>query len=157
VPAWILAHDDFRALPPGLRRIYRRGRRAAATARDDASTENLHELRKRVKDLWYTTQILRLVAPPRMRSTAHHVSDLLGEDHDLALLRTQALRHRREFFDRDALTALTAVIDRRRPQLQAEALAEAERLYSKKPRRFVQRIERRWRKRMPDAPKPAAA
>jgi CHAD domain-containing protein len=149
LPAWILNHNDFQALSPGLRRIYRRGRRATKTARTDPSTENLHELRKRVKDLWYTTQILRRVAPSRMRRMAHHVSDLLGEDHDLALLRTQALRHRREFVNRDALTALTAVIDRRRTQLRDEALAEAERLYSRKPRSFVQRIERRWRKRMP--------
>ena len=157
VPAWSLAHHDFQALSPGLRRIYRRGRRAARTARDDPSTENVHELRKRVKDLWYTTQILRRVAPPRTRSTAHHVSDLIGEDHDLALLRTQALRHRREFIHRDVLTALTAVIDRRRAQLRAEALAETERLYSKRPRRFVQRMERHWRKRMPDTAEPTAA
>jgi CHAD domain-containing protein len=157
LPAWTLAHHDFQALSAGLRRIYRRGRRAAVTARDDPGTENLHELRKRVKDLWYTTQILRRVAPPRMRSTAHHVSDLLGEDHDVALLRTQALRHRRELVDRDALTSLTGVIDRRRAQLRAEALGEAERLYRRRPRRFVRRIERRWSKRMPDTAEPVAA
>lgn len=151
VPAWTLAHADFQALSPGLRRIYRRGRRATSTAQADPSTENLHELRKRVKDLWYTTQILRPVAPSRMRSRAHHVSDLLGEDHDLALLRTQVLRHRRELVDRDSLKAITGVIDRRRAQIRDEALAEADALYRRKPRRFVQRIERRWRKRMPGA------
>ena len=157
LPAWTLAHHDFRALSPGLRRIYRRGRRAGVTARGDPSTENLHELRKRVKDLWYTTQILRRVAPPRARSTARRVSDLLGEDHDLALLRTQALRHRRELVDRDALTSLTGVIDRRRAELRAEALAEAEHLYRRRPRRFVRRIERRWSKRMPDTAESVAA
>ena len=156
-PAWTLAHDHFEALSPGLRRIYRRGRRATATAQTDPSTENLHELRKRVKDLWYTTQILRRPAPSSMRSSAHRVSDLLGEDHDLALLRTQALRHRRELAGTDALTALTAVIDRRRALLRDDALRQSERLYSKKPRRFVQRIERRWRKRMPDAAEPTAS
>ena len=155
--AWTLAHGDFEALSPGLRRIYRRGRRATATAQTDPSTENLHELRKRVKDLWYTTQILRRPAPSKMRSSAHHVSDLLGEDHDLALLRTQALRHRRELVGTEALTALTGVIDRRRAQLRDEALRECEGLYSRKPRRFVQRIERRWRKRMPSAAEPAAS
>ena len=123
-PAWTLAHDHFEALSPGLRRIYRRGRRATATAQTDPSTENLHELRKRVKDLWYTTQILRRPAPSSMRSSAHRVSDLLGEDHDLALLRTQALRHRRELAGTDALTALTAVIDRRRALLRDDALRQ---------------------------------
>jgi hypothetical protein len=157
IPAWKLAQEDFQALSPGLRRIYRRGRRATATARSDPGTENLHELRKRVKDLWYATQILRRPAPSRMRSSAHHVSDLLGEDHDLAMLRTQALRHRRQLVHRDALASLTGAIDRRRAQLRDKALAESERLYSRKPRRFLNRIERRWRKRMPDAAEPVAA
>jgi CHAD domain-containing protein len=160
VPGWTFADQDFRALAPGLRRIYRRGRRALKEARREPSTENLHELRKRAKDLWHAAQILRRAAPSRMRKirrSAHEVSDLLGEGHDLALLRTKALRHRREISDPAAMIALLGVIDRRRTQLEQEALRRANRLYAKKPGAFVRAIERRWRKRMPADVEPVAA
>jgi hypothetical protein len=42
--------DGAAALAPGLARIQKRGRAAYAAAKDDPSTENLHELRKRTKD-----------------------------------------------------------------------------------------------------------
>jgi CHAD domain-containing protein len=151
VPGWTLAHDDFRALAPGLRRIHRRGRRAFGRAREEPSTENLHELRKRAKDLWHAMQILRNAAPSKLRKIrrgAHELSDLLGEHHDLAVLRTTALRHRREFTDPAALAALLGVIDRRRAQLERQAREEADPLYATKPKALVRSVERRWRERM---------
>ena len=160
IPGWTLEHDDFRALAPGLRRIHRRGRRASKEARREPSTENLHQLRKRAKDLWYATQILRNAAPSRLkklRRGAHELSDLLGEDHDLALLRTTALRHRREFDDAAGLAALLGVIDRRRAQLERRALDRAGRVYAAKPKALVRSIESRWRKRMRGNAEPVAA
>ena len=160
VPGWTFAHDDCRALTPGLRRVYRRGRRAFKAARREPSTENLHELRKRAKDLWHAAQVLRRARPSRMRKVrrgAHDVSDLLGENHDLALLRTEALRHRRELADPAALIALLGVIDRRRTQLEHQALRRAAPLYSTKPGAFVKAVERGWRKRMRADAEPVAA
>ena len=160
VPGWTFAHEDFRALAPGLRRVYRRGRRAVKAARREPSTENLHELRKRAKDLWHAAQVLRRARPSRMRKIrrdAHALSNLLGENHDLALLRTTALRHRRELADPAALIALLGVIDRRRTQLEHRALRLADRLYARKPGAFVRTVERRWGKRMRAGAEPVAA
>lgn len=53
VGAWRLERKGLDALAPGFKRTYRRGRRAYRTARQEPSTENLHELRKRAKHLWY--------------------------------------------------------------------------------------------------------
>src|SRR5262245_29269566 len=53
VPDWPLEREGFDGLAPGLRRIYRRGRREYRAARRELGSERLHELRKRVKDLWY--------------------------------------------------------------------------------------------------------
>ena len=52
--------DSFKAVRPGLEAIYGDGRAAYRTARKKPTTENLHEWRKRVKDLWYSASILRL-------------------------------------------------------------------------------------------------
>ena len=72
-----------------LRRFYAAGRAAARRARRQPTIENLHEWRKRVKDLWYQERLMQTawVELAEFRTAqAHRLSDLLGDDHDLALL-----------------------------------------------------------------------
>jgi CHAD domain-containing protein len=156
--AWTFGTQSFEALEPGLRRIYRRGRKAMRRAKAEPTNENLHEWRKRVKDLWHAEQILRPAAPKRMKKLAkrtHALADLLGDDHDLAELRGYAERHRECFDDGVAQVALMAVIDRRRKEFQRQALSLGSKLYARSPRRFVEAIGRAWRKRV-GVPEPAA-
>jgi CHAD domain-containing protein len=147
---WTFETQGFQAVEPGLRRIYRRGRKAMRRAQADPTNENLHEWRKRVKDLWHAEQIMRPAAPKKMRKLAkrtHALSDLLGDDHDLAELRLSVGRHPDRFDDRVAQVAQIAVIDRRRNDLQRQAFALGQKLYRRRPKRFVGAIERRWRNR----------
>jgi CHAD domain-containing protein len=146
VDCWTLRTGGFGAVEPGLRRTYRRGRKAMRRAQAEPSEENFHEWRKRVKDLWHSLQLLRLASPSRMSKLAkraHRLSDLLGDDHDLAELRRYALSHRECFEDPGAL-ALVGVIDGRRMELQQHAIELGARVYAKRPKRFVKRIERGW-------------
>lgn len=152
--AWTFDHSGFRMMEPGLRRIYRRGRDRFQAARKDPSADNLHEWRKRVKDLWYACQVLRSASPKQMKalaSRAHDVSDLLGDDHDLAVLAAEVREHRDEFDDESISVALEGVIQRRRGKLQRTALSAGADLFADKPKRFVWRIERRWHKRLGSA------
>jgi CHAD domain-containing protein len=131
-----------RVLAPGFERIYRRGRRAMRAAQSDASVENLHELRKRAKDLWYAAQLLRAAAPKRMKKLArraHRLSDLLGDDHDLAILAERA-HASPELFESSELELLNALIETRRDQLRHKALREATQLYGRKPRKQMRRL-----------------
>jgi CHAD domain-containing protein len=143
VESWQLPdHGGMKALAPGFGRIYRRGRQALRAAEADPSTENLHELRKRSKDLWHAAQLLRCASPNRMKKlarSAHRLADLLGDDHDLSVLLERA-RQRPEEVDRAQLEALRAVIERRRHELCSEAFARAERLYRRKPKRMLRRL-----------------
>jgi CHAD domain-containing protein len=155
VETWPLAGDDFRVLAPGLRRVYRRGRRALAAARRERSDENLHELRKRVKDLWHATQLLGAARPKRMRPLAkdlHKLSDRLGDDHDLSVLGNDAAVRPRAFPGSAARDDFAKLVARRRAELQEDALARARRLYRRKPRRFVRSVGRRWEQRARAAP-----
>jgi CHAD domain-containing protein len=148
--AWTFETQGFEALEPGLRRIYRRGRKAMRRAQADPTDENLHEWRKRVKDLWHAEQITRSAGPKKMKKLArrtHALSDVLGDDHDLAELRLFVERHPECFDDNVAGAAQIAVIDRRRSQLQRQAFDLGQRLYRRSPNRFVKAIERGWRKR----------
>jgi CHAD domain-containing protein len=143
VTTWPPPHErDPESLADGLQRIYARGRRAVRVAKDQPSTENLHELRKRAKDLWYAAQLLRGSSPQRMKKLghrAHRLSDLLGDDHDLSVLRQRADADP-GLFGPGELALLEGLIERRRKVLQRAALARAARLYRRKPRKFMRRL-----------------
>jgi CHAD domain-containing protein len=145
VAAWPLPeHEGASMLAPGFERIYKRGRRAAKAARKDPTDESLHELRKRAKDLWHAAQVVRPASPRRLRRLgrrAHALSDLLGDDHDLAVLH-EAARKRYRTLRRGELALLRGLIGRRRARLQREALACARRVYGTKPRAWTRRLEK---------------
>jgi acyl-CoA hydrolase/CHAD domain-containing protein len=150
IDAWPLDEESFAALAPGLERIYRRGRRALKTARADPTDEHMHELRKRVKDLWHASQLLRPAAPKLMKALArdlHALADRLGDDHDLAVLLVWAKRHPEQVGANGTLAALEELVAARRAKLRADALRRADAIYKRKPRAFVKRTRRRWEKR----------
>jgi CYTH domain-containing protein/CHAD domain-containing protein len=140
--SWPIERDDLDALAPGLRRIYRRGRKGLAASYEQSGDEALHELRKRAKDLWYASQILGPAAPKKtkkMAKRAHKLADLIGEDHDLAVLQQTAERHH-EHLSKAERDTLNELIERRRAELQRRALSRAKRLYRRKPRAVVRRV-----------------
>jgi CHAD domain-containing protein len=143
VASWPLPESGgLGSLADGFERLYRRGRRAERAAREEPTTENLHELRKRAKDLWYAAQLLRDAQPKRMKKLARRaqrVSDLLGEDHDLAVLleHAQARANRLQPADLELLRRLAS---KRRRALQREALAESQRLYRRKPGKLARAL-----------------
>jgi len=143
VAGWPLDDDGgLELLEPGFQRIYRRGRRALKAARKDPGTEELHELRKRAKDLWHAAQILRPTAPRAMKKLArraHAVSDLAGDDHDLAVLRAAA-RERHATLAAGELALLEGLVARRRCRLQRKALARGRRLYARKPDKLARLV-----------------
>jgi CHAD domain-containing protein len=143
IGGWPLPDDGGLAmLEPGFERIYRRGRRALKAARKDADTESLHELRKRAKDLWHAAQVLRPAAPKPMKKLArgaHALSDVVGDDHDLAVLRAAA-RERHAALAPGELALLEGLVARRRRRLQRKALARGKRLYARKPARVAKLV-----------------
>lgn len=152
VADWPVERHGFGAFEDGLTRIYRQGRGNMGTAQKEPTAENLHEWRKRTKDLWYHLALLEAAWPPVMHTLAdeaHELSDRLGDDHDLAVLFDWAREHA------DA-SALEAVVAQRRLRLQAEAFAYGARLYADKPSVFVGRVERWWETSARAAPTEAA-
>ena len=111
---------------------------------ESLGTDSLHELRKRVKDLWYAAQVARPAAPKQMKRIArraHALSDLIGDDHDLAILGQRAGERRDCFEEEAAVGELTRLIERRREELQRDAMELGERLYRKKPGKLVRPLE----------------
>ena len=141
---WPLERCDHDTLVHGATRAYKRGRAALAAAEKTASVDRLHDLRKRVKDLWYHGRLLEEAWPRVVKAqskAAHDLADLLGDDHDLAVLAERvergAGRGTGTPIDDDVVLDLIA---RRRAELQAEALPIARRLYAEPPNAFRARL-----------------
>ena len=142
VADWPIELDDWRAVKGGLRRIYRRGRRCMRRAEADPSTEALHDWRKRAKDLWYHLTLLSESWPAVLgpeSDQAHELSQLLGDDHDLAVLGDFARDHGVDS------ARLKKAIEERRAELQREAFALGRRLYAERPRVFTERLGSYWK------------
>ncbi len=145
VDDWELAADGWHSIDAGLLRSYERGRKAFASARTTRSPEDLHAWRKRVKDLWHHDRLLAPSCGPAVRGQAkdaHRLSDLLGDDHDLVLLRDELTQDVVPVpVDVDALVRL---IDHRRAELQTEAIRIGERVHAERPKAFRRRMRRSW-------------
>jgi CHAD domain-containing protein len=147
IPGWELEGEDWDLLEAGVRRSYRRGRNRFGDVSADATDENVHEWRKRVKDLWYHLRILAPAHPKRIGGMAdgvHELSDLLGDHHDLAVLRDHvsdngAMAHASSLF------MLRRAINRRQDELLAKALRSGGKLYAPKPKAFTKKLRSRWR------------
>jgi CHAD domain-containing protein len=132
--------EGYAAIEEGFEECYRRGRKALSRAEKRASPENLHELRKRVKDHWYHVRLLEQVwkaMMPPYEATLKQMETALGEDHNLVLLGAAAAK------TPDG-KLLVRGINRVRKTLQAEALAAGRRVYERKPRAIAREFERLW-------------
>ena len=152
------------------RRRMRRARRAGAPG-----GHKLHAWRKRVKDLRYTAEMLQRDetdgAAKRLRDRvgakasgrarkradastafiadvarrADELGELLGEEHDLAVLATRVRGEAKATRASGApgagsRRALLKLISRRRKRLRKRALRHGRRLYGRPPKRFVRRM-----------------
>jgi CHAD domain-containing protein len=147
IAEWPLRADDWALIGPGLKRSYRRGRNRLADVREEPSDEAVHEWRKRVKDLWYQLRLVRKAndsALGEAADQAHELSDLLGDHHDLAVLRDDAIE-RRELFPAGALEELLADISERQREFANDAIDLGKHVYPQKPQAFERRIRSYWK------------
>ncbi len=145
IEGWKLSDQGWETLEAGLSRSFKRGQKAFARARRTKSAEAMHEWRKRVKDLWYQQRLLAETCGPAVRGQAkdaHRLADLLGDDHDLSVLRDE-LTERPMPVPAD-VDAVVKLLDLRREELQTEAIHLGERVYAESPKAFQRRMKRWW-------------
>lgn len=143
---WHFRRDDIRAIREGLLRTYTQGRRSLKLAYVEPTIENFHEFRKQVKDYWYYARILQPADTKyygRLASRLKILSEFLGDEHDLAMLRESIVSPSvRESVGK--LKRLRSMIDQRRVILREEIRPLARRIYREKPKYFIARIEEHW-------------
>lgn len=145
---WTLDREGFDAIEGGLVRSYRGGRKALRDALRHATPEHLHEWRKRVKDHWYHARLLHAIAPEFLdarRIVAGDLAELLGDLHDLAVLRAAARAEADCFAEARDLNAFLGLIDERAAALKAKAFALGHRMVADKPLTLGKRWREYWK------------
>lgn len=147
VQSWEFHAEGFDALAGGFRRVYGRGRREMARAYKDPTTEHVHEWRKRAKYHWYHARLLQYVWRPVVSPLADELdvlSDLLGDEHNLAVLEAMLLAQPAAFGDERVIQATLGLIGRRRAELREMAWPLGQRIYAEKPRAITSRFRSYW-------------
>jgi hypothetical protein len=152
---WSLEAEGFDAVAGGLRKTYGRARNRMLEARDQAADELLHEWRKRVKYHRYHMKLLHDIWPAMVEARekeCHRLTDYLGDDHDLVVLRDTLLREPDRFGDPQTLRYLLGLIRWRRAELQAAAMPLGMRLFAETPDALSERFAGVWRARLAETP-----
>lgn len=147
IASWNLEEDGFDAIEGGLLKTYSRGAKAMQSAYEQSGATAFHEWRKHISYHRYHVRLLRNLWQPVFQSLRHELetlAKLLGNDHDLAVLRG-ALTDKAAGFERgQELRPLLDLIDRRSAELRAKARLLGERIYAEKPKLLAKRFRHFW-------------
>jgi len=141
---WEISGDSFKLIKKNLRRIYEQGQQNMFAVLNEPAKPNVHEWRKRVKDLWYSMRILSNVWPEIMSPLVillGKLSDLLGDTNDLFLLKERIRINQSKFKDDQHTKELINFIDRRIIDLLREARSIGRKVYSEDSNYFVGRMQ----------------
>ncbi|WP_083239157.1 CHAD domain-containing protein [Methyloceanibacter superfactus] len=149
--------DDFNPLAKGLERCYRTTRRSFKIAADVGEADELHEWRKGVQHHWRHMQLLAPCWPSELTAraeAAHALSQLLGDDHDIAMLIHLVSTPTMTFGSPEETRAFMKRCRKRHKALRKEARIKGERLFVEKPGPFTERIHAYWTTAAVGADKP---
>jgi CHAD domain-containing protein len=147
VSTWPLKTDGFRAIAPGLKATFRRGRKIMGIAQKDPRPENYHQWRKRVKDHWYHVRLLENVWTEVMQAHEASLKNLetwLGDDHNLVVLRDKLSSEPENYGDEKDIQLFLALADQYQKELREKAISLGQRVYEEKPRQFTRNIQKLW-------------
>jgi len=141
-----LAGHGFHSIGPGLEASYRRARRALRAAYVELTDEAFHEWRKGAQQHWRHMLLLTRAWPATLAARASEsrsLSQLLGDDHDLALLVAFVRSEAGARLGADAAAIETAA-RRRQQELRAIAHPKGMRLFAESPKALHHSIAAYW-------------
>ena len=128
---------------PGIKLIYRQGRKAVGRLRTRPSDGDWQELREHSQELSRRVELMAASQAKPLRKPARQarrLSVLLGQDQQLTALE-ELVRDHPEQLGPEELRLIGQLIDDRRAELRRRARRLAERLYKRKPGKFARRLD----------------
>ncbi len=137
---------EFSSIAPGLQRVYKRGRRGMRIIVDSPTDTLLHVWRKRAKYLRHQVEALNILDPVtlmRYELQLEHLTDLLGDDHDLAVLLARFSNDPSLVEDVD-LDRVLGAIGKKRHELQAKSIDLGREFFEDPSTDFLDYVENIW-------------
>jgi CHAD domain-containing protein len=139
---------SFDTIVAGLTKSHRAGRKALARAcANPKESEALHDLRKAAQAYWRQMILVQQAWPEAClarAAAAKCVADLLGQDHDVALLDAVLAGPKGQSLTAAERRTLVSYCARRHNELRAEALPKAELLFIEKSDQLGARVRALW-------------
>jgi CHAD domain-containing protein len=136
----------FAALEGGLEKSYGQARKAMKNAYSEPSDESFHTLRKAVQWHWRQMSLLARAWPDEFAvrvAAARELSQMLGDDHDLAMLVAAAATA--DDISYEHKDAIIAICQRRQQALRDATEFRAARLFAETAKAFTKRMEAYWK------------
>jgi CHAD domain-containing protein len=134
----------FETMSGGLEDSYRAGRRAFAKSTRTPTSETVHDLRKTVQWHWRQMSLLSRAWPDEFQAriaSARELSQILGDDHDLAMLEQAALSLG---LSSGQMAELSRICHTRQTALRGVAHPLCGRLFAETPGAFRRRMAAYW-------------
>ncbi len=148
IPTLSMPKNDFAPIAKGARRTYNRARKfAQRLSLDNDPDEAFHEWRKYVKYHYYQLEFLEQTCQPRINARVEKLkalSDLLGDDHDLAVLEDRIAASPHKFGGETTVHLMRSLIDARKRELKRLALQGGKPLFVQPPDDFAHYLTHCW-------------
>lgn len=139
--------DSFATLEQGLVRNYRKGLACRDLAYAENTDDAFHEWRKCVQTHWRHMALLQKAWPAIFAAqleAARELSQVLGDDHDLALMRIHLATLPPDMLSTGETHALEELIQSRQVALRRAARPMGDMIYAEKPKPHGRRIAGIW-------------
>ena len=139
--------EHFQTLQDGLAQSYRRGRRQLRSAYADPHDEAFHDLRKSVQQHWRHMQVLQRAWPDLFVArleAARRLSQILGDDHDLAVFVARLKTMPRSTLSAADRRAIERHCRVEQDRLRTLAHPLCQQLYAERAGQFAKRIAAMW-------------
>jgi len=150
--------NDFTPLAKGLERSYRDARQQFKIALESKDADAFHEWRKGVQQHWRQMQLLAPCWPSSLGARAEAaktLSQILGDDHDIAMLMHLMTAPTMTFGSPDDVSGFLKRCKMRIKALRNDAKVRGEQLFVEKPKPFASCIHAYWITAAAGALKPA--
>ena len=146
---WRTGAGGFAAVAPGIRAIFKRGRKALARAQETNGANDFHTFRKEMKALWYALRLIGAdsAAVGRDIRALRRAERWLGDDHNLVVLCAELAKDPAVCRGPLDVHRLQCAVDAIQQTLRRKAIDRTHVIFSFRPRDYVARAERAWRAR----------
>jgi CHAD domain-containing protein len=140
-------NNDFSAFSGGIRRMYRQARNYLEKSKSVADMHHLHDMRKRMKYLWYQVLVIKPVYPNQMKAMAsslESISEKLGVYHDLDVC-SEFILDNDTGLETSIEETLLEACEFKKSSMLPGILKKSEAALSEEPKAFINRIGEYWK------------